>query len=327
MQNNISFIIQGEVLSHINYQVAEIRKYFPQSEIIVSTCNDFNIEIIGADQIIKSEDPGFFYYSARPGEKVNNINRQIVSTLAGLKACKTKYTFKLRSDFILTGSEFMSFFDNFPKTEKAYQVFEHKILSCCFFARNPKSDMPFPFHPSDICFFGLTSDLINLFNIPLMTKEEAFWDTTNAIFNRYVPEQHLFINCLKKNQRSVLCHYYDNISEENIVETERYFASNFIFLDFEQFCIQPTKQTFNMKIHPNAFRSCYTHNEWQVLYKKYIDNTLSVPEADITRLQIEHFYKNYKKYRFLSNLLALPFRDKAKRREIRNKTLEYFLAR
>jgi hypothetical protein len=65
--------------------------------------------------------------------------------------------------------------------------------------------MPFPFHPSDIAFFGRTEDLLTLFDIPLMTEAEAYWDKKNARFNRYVPEQHIFINCLRKKGKVVQC--------------------------------------------------------------------------------------------------------------------------
>lgn len=322
---SISFIIQGEVFPHINLQIAEIKRCFPQSRVIVSTCTPYTGQIVGADKTILSADPGFFYYSARPGEKVNNVNRQIITTLAGLKACETEYAFKLRSDFLLTGSSFLEYFDKFSATDNKYKLFEHKILSCCYFARNPNSDMPFPFHPSDLAFFGKTLDLLKLFDIPLMTKEEAYWDVANSRFNRYVPEQHLFINCLRKNGFEVKCDFYNDCNEADIEQTERLFASNFIFLTFEQFNLNPTKQTFNMKVHPNAFLSCYTHIDWQYLYKKYVDSSLNVPLIDDERLKIEKYYKNYKKYRFFSNLCALPFRNKAKRREIRNSILEYFL--
>lgn len=322
---SLSFIIQGEVLPHINQQIAEVRRIFPQSEIIVSTCNGIDYSIIGADKIVVSHDPGFFYYSTCSGEKINNINRQIVSTLAGLKAATHDYAFKLRSDFFLIGNDFLKYRDEFPKYDNEYKIFEHKILSCCYFARNPVSDAPFPFHPSDLAFFGATKDLIKLFEIPLMTEKEAFWDTKNYCFNRYVPEQYIFINCLKKNGFDVRCDCYNDCTPENIEQTERFFASNFIFLTFEQFNLQPTKHTFNMKVYPNAFKSCYTHVEWQNLYKKYVDNSYIIPPKDMERLKIEKLYRNYKKYRFLSNLCAFPFRHKAKRREIRNKILEFFL--
>lgn len=325
--SDITVIIQGLYYPTVTDKViASVREHLPQAKVIVSTCDkNFPNQMKGCDELIISPDPGGYTYADRPGEKENNINRQIVNTLAGLKRVKTKYAFKLRSDFLLTGNDFLNFFDKFPLVEANYQIFEHKILACCYFARNPNSDMPFPFHPSDLAFFGQTEDLLKLFDIPLMTKNQAYWNLKDRHQYQYVPEQYLFINCLQKNGFVTNCNFYNDCRPESIKQTERYFASNFIFLDFEQFNLLHSKNTFSMKVHPNAFRSCYTHIDWQNLYKKYVDASLSVPTKDEERLKIEKYYKNYKKYRFLGNLCALPFRNKAKRREIRNSILEYFL--
>lgn len=327
MKRDITFIIQGPVYPEItNQTIASVRKFFPDTKIIFSTCNPEYTNILeNYDEMIISDDPGSFTYADRPGEKENNINRQIVSTLAGLKACKTKYAMKLRSDFILTSNDFLQFWDEFLSFDRTYQIFEHKLLACTYFARNPSSDMPFPFHPSDLAFFGYTKDLINLFDIALMTKDQAYWNLKDRHQYQYVPEQYLFINCLRKNGVKISCDCYNDCTPENIEQTERFFASNFIFLTFDQFNLQPSKTTFSIKVHPNAFKSCYTHIEWQKLYNKYVDNTYAVPQKDPERAKIGKLYGNYKKYRFLSNLCALPFRNKAKRREIRNKILEFFL--
>lgn len=327
MKKDITFIIQGPVYPEItNRTLLSVRKFFPDAQIIYSTCNLENTDILeNCDRIIISDDPGSFTYADRPGEKVNNINRQIISTLAGLKVCKTKYAMKLRSDFILTGNAFLQFWDEFSNFDNKYQVFEHKLLACSYFARNPSSDMPFPFHPSDLAFFGYTTDLINFFDIALMTKDQAYWNLKDRHQYQYVPEQYLFINCLRKNGFEIKCNFYNDCTPENIEQTERFFASNFIFLTFDQFNLQPSKPTFSIKVHPNAFKSCYTHIEWQNLYKKYVDNSYIIPRKDLEQLKIEKMYHNYRKYRFFSNLCALPFRNKAKRREIRNNVLEFFL--
>ena len=323
--NDFSLIIQGEVWAHINQQIVEIRKIFPQAEIIVSTCQKPEIDIVGADKVIISDDPGFFYYSGHPGGKVNNINRQIVSTLAGLKAAVNDYAFKLRSDFFLKEDDFLRYWDKFSLSENGYTVFEHKLLACCYFSRNPGSEDPFPFHPSDLAFFGKTKDLLKLFDVPLMSEAEAYWDRQNVNANRYLPEQYLFINCLRKNGFDIHCDDYKDNSIENVELTEHFFASNFVFLTFEQFNLQPVKQIFNMKANLNAFISCYTHVEWQRLYRKYVDKTCLVSFKDVERQKMKKLYRCYRCYRFFSKLGAIPFRTKAKRREIRNKILEFFL--
>lgn len=327
--SDITVIVQGAVYDGITDKViASVHQHLPNAHIIFSTCDAVVPDnITGYDELIISPDPGSYTYADRPGEKENNINRQIVNTLAGLRRTRTKYALKLRSDFVLTGNSFLSFFNTFPLVDPSYRVFDQKILSCCYFARNPNSDMPFPFHPSDLAFFGQTQDLIKLFDIPLMSKAQAYWNMSDRHQYQYVPEQYLFINCLRKNGFDANCNFYNDCRPEGIEQTERYFASNFIFLDFAQFNLSHYKNTFSIKVHPNAFMSCYTHVEWQRLYQKYIDSQITIPHTDTQRQYIQKLYRSYKKYRFIANLTAFLYRSKAKRRKVRNKILEFFLSK
>lgn len=286
-KNKISFIIQGEICSHINNQIAEIRKYFPQSPVIVSTCNQISCEIIGADQIIKSPDPGFFYYSKAPGIRGNNVNRQIVSTLAGLKVVKTPYVLKLRTDFRLTGTNFLNYFETQPQFNPDYRIFEHKVLACCYCTRNPwDKQYPYAYHLADISFFGLTRDIIKLFDIPLMTEKEAYWDAENNYFNQYMPEQYIFLNCLRKLGRNPICKKTDDCFPENIAETEQYFTSNFIFLNYKNFNLLPSKSNFFAKNELHSFKTCYTQTEFAKLYNKLQNDTQHLPYIDRERLLI-----------------------------------------
>lgn len=324
---DISVVVQGGVYEEVTPAVlASVRRFLPRAEIIFSTCDKNAAQkISGYDSLVLSDDPGNFVYGNQPEEKANNVNRQIVNTKAGLQVVKTSYAMKLRSDFLLTGNDFLRFFELFPLADKKYQVFTHKLLSCCWFARNPRSNMPYPFHPSDLVFFGRTEDLLRLYDIPLMSREEAYWNKNDKHQYRYVPEQYIWLNCLRKNGFAADCGFYNDCNENNIRQTEQYFASNFVFLTFEQFNLKPTKPNFDMRVQLKAFRNCYTHAEWQRLYQQYAAPDFAVSETDEVREKIETLYKKYKKFRFLSNLCALPFRGKARRRKIRNKVLEFFL--
>ena len=79
------------------------------------------------------------------------------------------------------------------------------------------------------------------------------------------------------------CDFYDDSNPNAIEQTEHYFASNFVFLDFEQFNLNPTKDTFSLQKYPLNFGSCYTHNEWLGLYKKYVDENIKLPQKDEVR--------------------------------------------
>ncbi|MAM13461.1 MAG: hypothetical protein CML23_24020 [Rhizobiaceae bacterium] len=322
----ITFLFQGVVDKPlVRDSFAAVRRYFPGSKVILSTWKKADVDGLDFDDLVLADDPGFFYYSDQPGEKANNVNRQIVGNRAGLERVETPYCFRIRTDFRLTGNDFLQFFDAFPRRDEAYALFAHKLLACSYFSRNPRSRLRFPFHPSDLAFFGLTEDIRKLYDVPLMTEEEALWDTGSKRYNRYTPEQHIFVNALRKAGRDVPCAHYNDGNEASVEATEKYFASNFVFLSFDQFNLEPSKPTFFMKVHPNSFRTCYTHNEWIGLYKKHVDPTAVVPEHDSEREKIDRYYRPYKVCRLIGNMISLPFKSKVKRRAIRTGVLEFFL--
>ena len=244
-KSDITFLFQGVAdKAFLRGSFAAVRRYFPSSRIILSTWKDTDISGLDCDEAVFCDDPGFFYYSPRPGEKPNNVNRQIVGTCAGLEKVTTPFCFRMRTDFRITGDGFLNHFDSYTDSLEGYQVFSHKLLAACYFSRNPRSRVRFPFHPSDLAFFGYTDDIRKLFDIPLMTEEEACWDVGGDRYNRYTPEQHIFINALRRDGRDVPCAFYKDANPRAILETEKYFASNFIFLTFDQFNLMPSKPTF-----------------------------------------------------------------------------------
>lgn len=303
--SDISVIVQGAVNEEItSLCIDSIRKFLPNAEVILSTWENCNIKGLSPDKLVMSKDPGFHLYSNDPNNKIlNNINRQLVSSLAGLNLSEKKYAFKIRTDFILTGNSFLKFFKTFDAFEPTYKIFKEKLLACSYFSRNPRLSKSYPFHPSDIAFFGLTEDLINIFDIPLMPdSEELYWGSNNIFYTRYVPEQYIFLNFLRKNGKEILCDYQHHEHMITAEETERYFISNFIFLDWSQFCLGIPKKFECFK--KNKYESCITHYEWQVLYKKYIDSRLVLPVMDNERLKISIQINQLRRYKKIANLIT-----------------------
>lgn len=323
---DISFIIQGELKSDIYQQTTKnIRQFFPDAEIVLATYTGTDTTGLDYDQCTLIKDPGFYYYSNAKKSKINNINRQIQTTLNGLKVATRKYAFKLRSDFIINGSDFIKYFNKFSESDPKYKIFEKKILASVFFSRDPrKKERPLPFHPSDIAFFGLRTDLLNFFDIPLMPKEEVhYYEFKNTLNCRYVPEQYLWINCLRKNGRYIQCDYKWDCNDHIAEETEHYIASNFVYLEYEQFnLIPPNKLRLFVE---NDFDSVITHIEWQKLYKQYVNYVHEVPEIDIVRNEIDRKLKLLKKRiklaKYLAALIPLPL----VRRSFRAKLTKYLL--
>ncbi|MCL2469634.1 MAG: WavE lipopolysaccharide synthesis family protein [Alphaproteobacteria bacterium] len=312
---DISFVIQGKVNPEVTSQaMAGIRALFPDAEIVLSTYTGTDTTGLDCDKVVLVEDPGCFFYNGRE----NNINRQIQTTLEGLKAATRTYAFKLRTDFIITGRGFLDYFDLFPKSDENYKVFEHKILSCVFFARDPRKRKPRSFHPSDLAFFGLRADLLKLFDIPFMTEEESVSYKKGRY--KYVPEQHIWVNCLLKSGKEIHFKHQRDTSEKIATDTEKYAVSNFIYLDFEQFSLVTPKHL--SAVTSNHFRDVITHIEWQRLYRKYLDVSLVVPERDPMRDFLEKKTFGFRRADFIAKLCAIFFVGKPLRnfrREIRKK--------
>ncbi|MEI0799641.1 WavE lipopolysaccharide synthesis family protein, partial [Brachyspira intermedia] len=302
---DISVVVQGAIDEKYTPDcLKSIRKYLPDSEIILSTWEGSNINGLDYDILILNKDPGYIYNSKSKKSIKFNLNRQIVSTINGIKKSKNKYCIKFRSDFKLSGNNFILFINSFTKYDENYKVFDSKLIACSYFTRNPSNKYlwyTIPFHISDLFFFGYTTDLIKLFDIPLISEDEIYWDISNNYHVKYYPEQYIFIKCLKKQNRNVKCNFYNDVNNFNIIETEKYIASNFILLSFDEInLLPPNKTPFNSKFVGDdcyTFVTCYTHIEWQKLYKKYVDIEFKVKDIDYEREKINNIYLKYKKRR------------------------------
>ena len=96
---SISFVMQGPFADGDDFDsndaILALKQIFPKSEVIVSTWIGEGAKFSGMDFLVESNDPGV----PSVGEfKVCSINRQLVSSYAGLKLASRKYAVKMRSD-------------------------------------------------------------------------------------------------------------------------------------------------------------------------------------------------------------------------------------
>ncbi|MBL0718251.1 MAG: hypothetical protein JJV93_03285 [Alphaproteobacteria bacterium] len=279
---DISVVVQGAIDDRYTlYSLESIRNYLPEATIILSTWEGSDVSLLDDtyDEIIFNKDPGCTPHSKKKGGKLNNINRQIVSTMSGIELSKTKYILKMRTDFYLTGNSFLKYFNKYNIFTEKFRKVKHRILSCSLYARNPEEkNTPFPFHPSDFVFFGLREDIRNLFNIPLMSKKDSSYflhkkatgirKNFNLIY-RYHPEQHLWINFLKYKS----CDYFADVNDKIIEDTKISFANNLVILSPKQLNIGSLKRG----IFSNNPDCCYTYYDWIKMYYKYSLEDKKVP--------------------------------------------------
>lgn len=301
--SDITVVLQGSTLGEFNnkrcieYSIASIKKMLPESKIILSTWEGENISeylFKQVDKVVFNKDPGFKTRNSKPDGKPNNVNRQIVSTINGLREVETKYAMKMRTDFVLTHRGFLNYFDMYSEFDKEFQIFEKRVLCLMLGSARPYGDYwNLPFHVSDFCTFGLTSDLLKLYDIPLMTDEEADWLNIHSDLapgywakNKFGAEQHIWVNSLMKNGVDVKCKFCVDISEEIAEQSDRCLVNNFCPLPFSVFGIQPLKKNLKAKSWIKYYTEYYTPNEWLGLYKEYCDKNVKICKFDFRKFII-----------------------------------------
>jgi hypothetical protein len=165
--------------------VRSIRQVLPGAKIILSTWEGAEIPRgLGIKDIVFSTDPGGLAPLKLIDNKTNNVNRQIVSTRAGMAAVQTPFTIKLRTDCYLEHAGFLDFYMEQAKRDKGH----HRILVNCFFTLNPIVFERIPYHLSDWFQFGPTELLQSYWSAPLMSAQDArFYE-----FNPHHPDSTIF---------------------------------------------------------------------------------------------------------------------------------------
>lgn len=323
---NISVVIQGPVYKDITTKCAQnVRTFLPKAEIIISTWEDANLdELKDVDIVVKSKDPGGYPVYDDP-IVYHAANRQIVNTSAGLRKATRSLAIKMRSDMYFEHTNFLNYFNKYNKRSSEYKFLKNRVINSTSFAPNPYRE-PKPFHPSDWFFFGLTEDLINIFDIPLCPEPETSrWFETNKrpkikedsyypIFCRYPTEQYIWVAFLRKYIDLDFKHTFD-IENNNIKIAEKIFANNLVLVDAQNLGYNSYKYSdFYKWIDLSRM---YTEREWLKLYQKYCDPNIRLPLFDrekIRRFQI--FFRKYVKdpsaekknfKRHLKLLFGIPF--------------------
>ena len=300
-KKDITIVLQGSCIAKYNNRlcvelaVESIRKQIPECKIILSTWEnekDFIPEGLQVDKIIYNNDPGFKTRNCKPDGKPNNVNRQIVSSINGLKAAETTYSMKMRTDYVMKSTGFIQNFGIYNDFDKEYQIFDKRIICVTPGTRKPRAkNFNCPFHIADHTTFGLTKDLIKLYDIPLVTDEEFDWFMIHTDFmpetkarNRYNAEQSIWINCLIKNGVDVKCEYSTHVNDEIAEQSDRYLVNNFYPISFKKYGIYPLKKYLQPKNNFRNYCDFYTTNEWLHLYRKYCNKSMKVRNFDFEKM-------------------------------------------
>lgn len=295
----LSIVVQGQNIPHqTDLCLKSLRQYFPQAEIIFSTYVRENVKGLVANIIVKSKDPGATSLSP---SMHNNINRILTTTKAGLAKASRKYCLKIRSDLIVKNDKLL---DNiasyFPNREKAYSVFEERVIFYALWSRKYEyiANQYFilsPFYLSDWLCFGLTSDIKKYFmDTPLTIEPQysmhfkipqnrllKFYDPNVAW--RFSPEQYFATQFFKKYFPEANMKSLQDISEKRMACSRRIFANNVVICGYKEcgFYIQKKQYRFVSK-YINFLKGIwlggvYRFGDFLTDYKKYCDPSYKIP--------------------------------------------------
>ncbi len=308
MDSDITFVVQGAVDPFWTRKCLQsIRNYFPASRILLSTWEGTDLKGIQGlyDEVLLNKDPGAIPFSQDEKHPTTfNLDRQIVSSKNGLKAVKTKYAMKIRTDMIIKNKDFLKYFDKFSDFDNKYRLVEKRIVS--FAAYSPytsegKRSWDFCMH--DYAYFGLTKDLLLVWDIPTMTeKEKHYWKGKNyptlpenvADFMKffltwhlnyqYHAEQYIHLKMFSK-LKNIHIHFENmfDVRPENIELFKKLFVNNFVPLYSDRMGISLPKNSFPYDNPTYSSNLDYTWCEFLKLYNEYAGGHEEIPNQDEER--------------------------------------------
>ncbi len=275
--NDISVVVQGGVSATTADVLRGLRTAFPNAEIVLSTWENSDLGGLDYDKVVLSPDPGAQMAYEAVGV-YNNVNRQLISSAAGVNTATRSYILKTRTDIFIKSAAFLNCFGKYDG--QAPYIFQNRLLICNYYTRNPRVQSVC-FHPSDWLLFGRAED-VRLFyaDFSLQTDEEAVWFKTRRkdsllyenYLSRFTPEQYIFLSFLRRFQDIEIDCYYSSSPELRRL-TEELYAKCFVVLDY-----RAELDIKFSKYDPNRYFEKYlliSHWQWHALYQRYCEDTAS----------------------------------------------------
>ena len=290
---DITVVVQGPVKTLVGKNQDEgttcqcldsIRNYLPGAKIILSTWSGSDLSGLDYDELHINEDPGTNIREyKRDGSLVKmNNNRQIVSSLGGLQQVTTQYALKLRSDNYLKGNQFVALQKQYVKRSERYHFLKERVVVINTFTRQYHSGKRVAFHLSDFFHFGLTEDVLKIWNISLLQDLQYSKENEGKVQNRGFPQinidctQSFWLASLQKHDSKINLRYLYDCSAQILEQSNGYYANNLIVASPSKVGLGLDNKFINPKRSKSGRKSglvCFmSYCEWQKLYKKYCDD-------------------------------------------------------
>jgi hypothetical protein len=276
---------------HALRNLRRTRQALPGACVILSTWEDAEVpRDLPVDVVVRSADPGPLAPLKLHDGKVNNVNRQLVSTLAGMAAVSTPYAAKLRTDCWLEHAGFLDFHAEQRGRDGGRE--RERILACSFFTLDPTVFERLPFHLSDWFQFGPIDALRRYWSAPPMDQgdgrhHELHPHAPGATYferqfrARFAVEQHYCRHYAQGLGYGVPA-YLNDANETVLAEFRRFLASEVMLLDPWQIGLVCPRYGW---VGGSLFQSMANlmHLDWLALNPDYLGTG---PEADRLRAAI-----------------------------------------
>lgn len=298
----ISVVVQGPVIGSdgqlatqqlTKQSLLSVRNHLPRAELILSTWEGSDVSELSFDTLVLNTDPGAMPYEMdRPA--VNNVNRQIECTKNGVQSSSRQYVLKLRSDSVLLGTGFTTYFGRFPARSKC-SILSKKVIASTRGSFIPEYRMAQScYFPSDWFHFGLREDVLNIWDIPLAPEPETTRWLPKAPLPwyrggprlRYAIEQYIWVTFLRKHYCITFDSMWDQ-TESTIRDSECSIAGNLILITPDQAQIKSLKYPETWGFLNHCVNGCYTHTLWKALYEKHC------LESTVQRYQLMRLFYKY----------------------------------
>jgi hypothetical protein len=277
--SDITIVLQGGLGTgwDIRYQARYLRTVMPGVKVILATQKSAAKNFEGQadfDDVVLTDDPG-----AMPPVKLigapHNINRQILSSKAGLDAVTTPYAMKMRTDAYITSRRSVDLWEKWgidkrgPRAKGA-----GRILVVNLFTLNPRFDERLCYHVSDWFQFGRTEDLRAFWSGPEMDFGTNVWYEHQPFAQGSLPREREFRSKYATEQWLTLGYlygagpypieYHNHVSPEIVREFDENLADNFVV-------VHPADIGLEMPKHKYVYGSryfntiCYSFADWKKL--------------------------------------------------------------
>ena len=259
--NELSFCIQGPfIVGQTDLLIIKLRALFPESEIVYAIWEgdlpNFDHSCLSQTvKLVPLTDPGSFI--CEPKSQVYlNAQRQIYSSRKALHSATQKFAIKIRSDLFVKNTNILAALNelNTKRLEQGIQIGESRIGVLNVTSINPRFGPKMPYHLCDWLYFGLRSDLLQLFATDYPEKDFASWyerlpkpkhhvSLSNA---RYATESFIFSNYVRRYINIDFQNSFD-CDNANIAISEKIITNNICIYRLKDLGVEMLK-TENRKL-------------------------------------------------------------------------------